>query len=102
MNPGSAPSTKQAKLDKPHPVCICRHAVGMKQTAGNSNIEINACTRDRPGTGKLDFFYLFTVYLKHCKELHHLALDKVKAPPLAVGKVPSTESTEKRENPEEY
>lgn len=45
-------------------------------------------------------YYLFTVYLKHCKELHHLALDKVKAPPLAVGKVPSTESTEKRENPE--
>ena len=45
---------------------------------------------------------LFTVYLKHCKELHHLALDKVKAPPLAVGKVSSTESTEKRENPEEY
>ena len=45
---------------------------------------------------------LFTVYLKHCKELHNLALDKVKAPPLAVGKVPSTESTEKRENPEEY
>ena len=48
------------------------------------------------------FYYLFTVYLKHCKELHHLALDKVRAPPLAVGKVSSTESTEKRENPEEY
>ena len=74
----------------------------MKQTAVNSNIKITACTRDRPGTGILDFLNLFTVYLKHCKELHHLALDKVKAPPLAVGKVPSTESTEKRENPEEY
>ena len=37
-------------------------------------------------------FNLITVDVKHCKEILHLALNKVKVPPLAVGKVPSTES----------